>query len=96
MKPLFGLGEANQAEIDRGTQLFDRVGSVLDGELKKHRYVAGDTLTVADFSVGSVMSIAEQARFPMENFRGIQRWYNDLKALPSWSKTTAMQLAKAA
>jgi len=96
VKPLFGLGEANQAEIDRGTLLFERAGSVLDGELRKHRYVAGETLTVADFSVGSVMSIAEQARFPMENFRGIQRWYNDLKALPSWSKTTAMQLAKAA
>jgi glutathione S-transferase len=91
VKPLFGLGETNQAEIERGTQLFDRVGAVLDGELQKHRYVAGDALTIADLSIGAVMCIAEQARFPMENFRAIQRWQNDLKALPSWAKTTATQ-----
>jgi glutathione S-transferase len=91
VKPLFGLGETSQSEIERGTQLFERVGSVLDGELKKHRYVAGETLTVADLSIGAAMSIAEQARFPIENFRAIQRWHNDLKSLPSWAKTVAMQ-----
>lgn len=95
VKPLFGLGETSQAEIERGTQLFERVGAVLDGELKKHRYVAGETLTVADLAIGATMCIAEQARFPMENFRAIQRWRSDLKALPSWSKSTAMQMPKA-
>ena len=94
VKPLFGLGETSQAEIERGTQLFERAGAVLDGELKKHRYVAGETLTVADLSLGAVMCIAEQARFPMENFRAIQRWQNDLKILPSWSKTVAMQMPR--
>src|SRR6185436_7820738 len=83
VKPLFGLGETNQAEIERGSQLFERVGAVLDGELAKHRFVAGETLTVADLSIGSVMCVAEQARFPMENFRNIQRWQADLKTLPS-------------
>src|ERR1051325_10067202 len=33
VKPLFGLGEANPAEIARGEQLFARVGKVLDGVL---------------------------------------------------------------
>ena len=96
VKPLFGLGEASQSEIERGTQAFERVGGVLDGELKKHRYVAGETLTVADLSLGAAMCIADQARFPVENFRAIQRWHNDLKALPSWAKSVAMQMPKAA
>ena len=91
VKPLFGLGETSQSEIERGTQLLERVGNVLDGELKKHRYVAGETLTVADLSIGAAMCIADQARFPIENFRAIQRWHNDLKSLPSWAKTVAMQ-----
>jgi glutathione S-transferase len=91
VKPLFGLGETNEAEIVRGTQLFERVGAVLDGELKKHRYVAGDTLTVADLSIGAALSIADRARFPMENFRNVLRWQADLKSLPSWSETVAMQ-----
>ncbi len=91
VKPLFGLGETNEAEIARGTQLFERVGTVLDGELKKHRYIAGETLTVADLSIGATMCLAEQARFPMENFRNIQRWAAELKSLPSWKAATAMQ-----
>lgn len=91
VKPLFGRGEAVQAEIERGTQLFARVGAVLDGELAKHRYVAGDKLTAADISLGSAMCIAEQARFPLENFRSIQRWQADIKSLPSWRKTTELQ-----
>ncbi len=92
VKPLFGRGEALQSEIDRGNELFARVGKVLDGVLSKSRYVAGDTLTAADFAIGSAMCIAEQARFPIESFRSIQRWQADIKSLPSWSKTTAMQV----
>ena len=91
VKPLFGLGETSEAEIARGTQLFERVGPVLDGELKKHRYVGSDALTIADLAIGSALSIADRARFPIENYRNILRWQAELKALPSWQKTVAMQ-----
>jgi len=92
VKPLFGRGEEVQSEIDRGTQMFERIGKVLDGALAQHRYVAGDALSVADISLGASLCIADQARFPIEEYRNIQRWKADLKALPSWSKTTAMQV----
>ena len=85
-----------ESEIDRGNELFARFGAVLDGELAKHRYVAGDTLTVADFSIGAAMCVADRAGFLIESFRSIQRWQADLKALPSWAKTVAMQMPKAA
>jgi len=91
VKPLFGLGETNDAEIARGTQLFERVGPVLDDQLKKHRYIAGETLTVADLAIGAAMCISEQGRFPIENYRHILRWQADFKSLPSWQKTVAMQ-----
>jgi glutathione S-transferase len=91
VKPLFGRGEPVQAEIDRATPLFQRVGKVLDGELAKHRYVAGDRLTIADISIGSVMCIADRAGFPMESFRALQRWRADITSLTSWVKTAAMQ-----
>jgi glutathione S-transferase len=91
VKPLFGLGETVQSEIERGNRLFEPLGRVLDAEFKKHRFIAGDTLTIADLSIGAALSIAEAARFPIEEFRAIQRWHADLKALPSWQKTIAMQ-----
>jgi hypothetical protein len=33
--------------------------------------------------------IAEHAKFPLEPYRGIQRWAADLKSLPSWQRTVA-------
>jgi len=91
VKPLFGRGEPDPSEIDRGTLLFERVGKVLDGELGRHRYVAGPLLTVADIALGSLLCIADQAAFPIENFRNIQRWKTDIGSLPSWAKTVALQ-----
>jgi glutathione S-transferase len=95
VKPLFGGGAPVEAEIMRGTALFARIGKVLDGELARHRYVAGDALTIADIALGSPFCIAEEARFPLEDFRNIQRWQADLRALPSWAETMALRLPPA-
>jgi glutathione S-transferase len=93
VKKLFGRGEPSDSEIARGTEMIARLGPILDGELRKHRYVAGETLTVADFSLGAMSYIAEHAKFPLEEYRAIQRWAADLKSLPSWQKTVAEALA---
>jgi glutathione S-transferase len=87
VKKLFGRGEPSESELARGGELFARLAPVLDGQLQKHRYVASDALSIADFSLGAMNYIAEQAKFPLESYRGIQRWAADLKALPSWQKT---------
>jgi len=92
VKKLFARGEPDPAEIAKGEQLFARAGKVLDGVLAKNRYVAGEKLTVADISVGAALCISEEARFPLEPFRAIQRWQADIKSLPSWGKTAALRV----
>lgn len=97
VKPFFGLGETSTAEIARGEELFKRLASVLNGELEKHRFVRGDALTIADFSIGSSLCVAERVGYPLEDFRAIQRWHADLKALPAWQKTASLsEMPKAA
>ncbi|HET7570836.1 MAG TPA: glutathione S-transferase family protein [Gammaproteobacteria bacterium] len=91
VKPAFGLGEASPTEIARGNQLFERAARVLDGELSRHRYVAGETITVADFSIGSSFCVAGPAQYPLAPYNAIQRWFGELQAMPSWKKTVAMQ-----
>jgi glutathione S-transferase len=91
VKPFFGLGETSPAEIERGEALFKRLGPVLDGELGKHRYIAGDTLTIADLAIGSSLCVADRVGFPLEEYRGIQRWQAELKALPAWSRAASLQ-----
>ncbi len=90
VKPLFGRGEASASEIARGEELMGRLGPVLDGALQKTRYVAGDSLTVADVSLGASLVSADQAKMPLEAYRGIQRWRTELAALPGWTKAVAL------
>jgi len=89
VKPLFGLGPADPAELQRGEQLFAPLGPILDAQLQQTRYAAGDTLTVADISLGADLRAADPAKMPIENYRGIQRWLTDLRALPGWQKAEA-------
>lgn len=93
VKPAFGLGTESEEAIARGTQQFERIAPVLDAELTRHRYVAGDTLTVADFSVGADLCIADKVRYPLAPYAAIARWRRELEAMPSWKKTAAMQKA---
>lgn len=99
VKPLIGLGEPDKAAIAKGTEEFERAAAVLDGQLKDRKFVVGDTLTLADFSIGAVMNLAEMAHYPVAPYGAIKRWYAGLCALPAWQKTlaqTAMPTATAA
>ena len=92
-------GEPDMAAVAKGTEAFHRVGKVLDGQLKGKPFVTGDTLTVADFSLGAAMKLADIAHYPIEPYAEIKRWYGTLSALPAWQKTlaqTAMPAASAA
>jgi hypothetical protein len=91
VKPFFGLGETSESEIARGTVLFNRFGGVLTGELEKHRFVAGETLSLADLAIGSSLCVSDRANYPLEEFRAIQRWHTELQALPAWKRTCALQ-----
>ena len=90
VKPLFGRGEASASEIARGEELLGRLAPVLDGALQTSRYVAGDALTVADITLGASLVSADQAKMPLESYRGIQRWRTELATLPGWVKAVSL------
>jgi glutathione S-transferase len=82
-------GEPDPAAIAKGTELFHNFAKVLDGQLRGRKFVTGERLTLADFSIGAAMNIAEPARFPVEPYGEITRWYGTLRALPAWQRTLA-------
>jgi len=96
-KPLFrGIKEPDMTAIEKGTEMFHRAAEVLNGQLKGKRFVTGDALTLADFSLGSVMNFAEMAHYPIEPYGEIKRWYATLRALPAWQKTLGQSALPAA
>ena len=82
-------GEPDASAIAKATESFHRVARVLDGRLKGKKFVVGDRPTVADFSLGAPLNLAEMGRIPVEPYREIKRWYGTLRALPAWQKTLA-------
>ena len=81
---VLGRGAAEPAFIARGEENFDRFAGVLNGHLRGRRWLTGDALTIADFSVGALTSMAEHLELPLAKFPEVRRWYDGLAALPAW------------
>lgn len=84
IKPAIGIGDPDVGEINDATGYFKQFAAVLDGQLKGRACLVGNRLTVADFSVGTFLPMAQQAALPLEGFDEIRRWYGQLEALPAW------------
>jgi len=82
-------GEPDQTQLQKGAELFNRAAKVLDGQLKRNKYVTGDRLTIADFSLAAPLNYAAMARLPLEGYGEITRWYASVQSLPAWQKTLA-------
>jgi glutathione S-transferase len=92
-KAVLGLGPPDPAFIARGEQNFLRFAAVLNESLKGKTWLVGERLTIADFSVGGIVPMAEHMGLPIGDFPEIIRWYAGLKALPAWQETLATQSA---
>jgi glutathione S-transferase len=75
--------------VDKGEQEFRRVGGILNGALKGRKWLAGNDLTLADFSVGPWMALAQIAQFPVAGLTEIARWFDAFAALPGMKKAIA-------
>jgi glutathione S-transferase len=82
-------GEPDRAALEKAAEQFHRSAQVLDDQLAQNKFVAGDRLTVADFSIGAPLHYAAMAQFPLAPYAQIGRWYETLRALPAWQKTLA-------
>jgi glutathione S-transferase len=86
LKRIFGGGEPDPAEIARGQNEFHRFGGVLDGYLKGRKWLTGNDLTIADYSVGAWMAVSQVAQYPVAKYAEINRWYGTLASQPGWKE----------
>jgi glutathione S-transferase len=71
------FGEANKPRVGEFLQHFD-------AELGKHRYVAGDTFTIADITALVAYDFMRPARIPRsEDLKNVARWYGEVSSRPS-------------
>src|SRR5262245_10532373 len=61
LKKVFGQGDPTPSEVEKGEENVRKLGGVLDGWLKGRRFLCGEHLSVADFSVGAWLLYAQRA-----------------------------------
>jgi len=86
-KAVLRLGPPDEVFIARGEQNFDRFATVLNDALPGRKWLTGDTVTIADFSIGAWLPVARRLGLPVEKFRAIGRWYDGLASLPGWRES---------
>ena len=87
VKSLLQLGEPDPQVVQQATDRFHKEALTLNNHLANREYLVNDTLTLADFSVASELTYAKPARFPLEDYLHIQKWYARIEQLPAWQQT---------
>src|SRR6478672_7580990 len=84
VKARFRLGEPDAAEVARALQEFRGYAAILNDHLRGKRWLLGDSLTLADFSVAGVLPFAEGSHMPLREFPEVSRWHDQLNAIEAW------------
>jgi glutathione S-transferase len=57
--------------------------SVLNGQLANREYLLGDSFTLADLNVASVLSMGLAAKFDFAGYPNVQQWLNRCVSRPA-------------
>ncbi|MFM0629780.1 glutathione S-transferase family protein [Paraburkholderia xenovorans] len=84
IKPWVGLGAPDPAKVAEAQGFFRKHAAVLNQHLKGRKWLLGDDMSVADFSVGIALPYAKSAAMPVEEFAEVVRWHDQLNAIDAW------------
>ena len=96
VKKLLNLGPPDDAIVAKSTEAFNREARMLDAHLSTHRYLVGNTITLADFAVAAPLFYTEEGELPLAPYSHVRDWFARVSALPAWRDTAPARPAAAA
>jgi glutathione S-transferase len=87
-KKIFMKQDADPAALAAGAKEFHTFAPVLNAQLESNKWITGEELTLADFSVGACFSYAEASGLPWNDYPHIRAWWTRLNEIPAWKNTT--------
>ena len=76
--------DASYAERDE--LLLNKPLGVLNGALVEHDYLVGNSFTVADLNVASILVWGKMARLNLSNHPKVRRWFDACLARPAYGR----------
>ena len=86
VKPLLKT-QPDETIIEKEAANWHRLAGILDARLAKSKWLAGDTVTIADIAVAAPMHLRKWQRLPLDEHANLKRWMADVERLPCWQKT---------
>ncbi|CAL3971349.1 unnamed protein product [Diplocarpon coronariae] len=81
------LGEPDQAIIDAQAPRWNQLASILDVQLARTKWLAGNETTIADIAVASRMHIHKASVVPLDKHSNLKYLMQETVKLPYWGKT---------
>ena len=95
VKKFVNLGAPDPTAVAKAAECFNKEAKMLDAHLAKRKYLVGNTLTPADFTVAAPLFHAQGAGMPVGPYANVGAWFGRVSSLPCWGET-APQMAAAA
>lgn len=86
-KRIFMKQDADPAALAAGEKEWRTHAPILDAQLANRKWLLGDELTLADFSVGACFSYARASGLPTSEYPHIEAWLGRLDEVPAWKNT---------
>jgi glutathione S-transferase len=80
---LLPADQRDAAEADAGAAALEAPLRVLDGALAEHSYLLGDSFTIADLNVASVLSWASFVGFDLSGCARVKAWFDACLGRPA-------------
>jgi glutathione S-transferase len=89
LKKMMGKGDPDPTIVALAEGEIGRFGKVLDDHLGTRTYVCGKALTLGDLALAAPLTYAVPAKFPIDGFANIQKWFAKIQDLDAWKNTTS-------
>jgi glutathione S-transferase len=84
----FGIPAGKERELEERTQKGYAALDVMEGELKKRPFFAGDHYSLADIALYAYTHVAEEGRFDLSRYPAIHAWFARVQAQPGHVRIT--------
>lgn len=87
VKGLIGAGSPDPEMERRGQAQLEPLAAVLDSQLAHRAWVTGDSLSLADISLGAPLMAMAPARIDLSAYSHLLAWFQRVQELESWKQT---------
>jgi glutathione S-transferase len=80
-------GKPDQSVLDSESGKWNNLAGILNNQLGKTKWIAGDELTIADIAIAAPMHLWAPSKMPVDKHPNLKRWIEEVEKLPAWQKT---------